>query len=325
MHFNTANLDDKVLFKSDGLPTYHLANVVDDHLMEISHVIRGEEWLPSLPLHVMLYHALGWSPPEFAHLPLILKPTGKGKLSKRDGDKMGFPVFPIEWKTESGDVFAGYREEGYYPEAFVNMLALLGWNPGTEKELFSMDELIRYFDLDNVNKAGARFDPEKAKWFNHQYLIRKNDSEIAAEFMPILKNKGHQPDMDRLTVIVGMVKERVSFASELWEQVDFFFEAPSGYHKKFRKKAIKNDTPEVLRSIRDILGSQGDFTSKNLENQVKEWVENNELGFGKVMNPLRLALVGEGKGPHVFDILEILGKEESLKRIDALLKDIQES
>ncbi|MFW5805987.1 MAG: glutamate--tRNA ligase [Bacteroidales bacterium] len=325
MHFNTANLDDKVLFKSDGLPTYHLANVVDDHLMEISHVIRGEEWLPSLPLHVMLYHALGWSPPEFAHLPLILKPTGKGKLSKRDGDKMGFPVFPIEWKTQSGDVFAGYREEGHYPEAFVNMLALLGWNPGTEKELFSMDELIRYFDLDNVNKAGARFDPEKAKWFNHQYLIRKNDSEIAAEFMPILKNKGHQPDMDRLTVIVGMVKERVSFASELWEQVDFFFEAPSGYHKKFRKKAIKNDTPEVLRSIRDILGSQGDFTSKNLENQVKEWVENNELGFGKVMNPLRLALVGEGKGPHVFDILEILGKEESLKRIDALLKDIQES
>ncbi len=322
MHFNTANLDDKVLFKSDGLPTYHLANVVDDHLMEISHVIRGEEWLPSLPLHIMLYHAFEWSSPEFAHLPLILKPTGKGKLSKRDGDKMGFPVFPVEWKTESGDVFAGYREEGYYPEAFVNMLALLGWNPGTEKELFSMSELIKYFDLDKVNKAGARFDPEKAKWFNHQYLIRKNDSEIAADFMPILKNKGHQTDMEKLTVIVGMVKERVSFASELWEQVDFFFEAPSGYHKKFRKKAVKKDTPEIMRSIREVLASQGDFTSKKLENQVKIWIENNELGFGKVMNPLRLALVGEGKGPHVFDILEILGKEESLKRIDALLEEI---
>ncbi|MEA3447974.1 MAG: glutamate--tRNA ligase [Bacteroidota bacterium] len=323
MHFNTGNLDDKVLFKSDGLPTYHLANIVDDHLMEITHVIRGEEWLPSLPLHVMLYHALGWNTPEFVHLPLILKPTGKGKLSKRDGDKMGFPVFPIEWKTKAGDVFQGYRENGYYPEAFVNILALLGWNPGTDKELFSIDELITHFDLDKVNKAGARFDPEKATWFNHQYLIRKSNHDIAEEFMPMLNKKGYHPDMDRLTTIVGMVKERVSFASELWEQTDFFFEAPTEYHKKFRKKAVKNDTPEILQSIRDVLSAQDDFLSVNLENKVKTWIENNELGFGKVMNPLRLALVGEGKGPHVFDILEVLGKEESLKRIDDLLKNIQ--
>ncbi|MFO7879270.1 MAG: glutamate--tRNA ligase [Bacteroidota bacterium] len=324
LSFQAANLDDKVLFKSDGLPTYHLANIVDDHLMEISHVIRGEEWLPSLPLHFMLYKALGWKTPEFAHLPLILKPTGKGKLSKRDGDKLGFPVFPIEWKPENGEPARGYREDGYYPEAFVNMLALLGWNPGTEQELFSMEELIEQFDLGKVNKAGARFDPEKAKWFNHQYLIRKSDDDIAREFAPILESRGYRMEMDKLSHLVGLVKERVSFVHELWEQVDFIFEAPSGYNKKFRKKAVKNDTPEILRNVRKLLAEQTDFTSKSMEDAVKAWIESQELGFGKVMNPLRLALVGEGKGPHVFDILEILGKEESLQRLDALLEDIEE-
>ncbi|MFP4664783.1 MAG: glutamate--tRNA ligase [Bacteroidales bacterium] len=323
LSFQAANLDDKVLFKSDGLPTYHLANIVDDHLMEISHVIRGEEWLPSLPLHFMLYKALGWKTPEFAHLPLILKPTGKGKLSKRDGDKLGFPVFPIEWKPENGEPARGYREDGYYPEAFVNMLALLGWNPGTEQELFNMEELIEQFDLDKVNKAGARFDPEKAKWFNHQYLIRKSDDYIAGEFAPILESRGYRMEMDKLSHLVGLVKERVSFVHELWEQVDFIFEAPSGYNKKFRKKAVKNDTPEILRNLRNLLAEQRYFTSKSMEDAVKEWIESHELGFGKVMNPLRLALVGEGKGPHVFDILEILGKEESLQRLDALLEEIE--
>jgi len=324
LSFQSANLDDKVLFKSDGLPTYHLANIVDDHLMEISHVIRGEEWLPSLPLHVMLYKALSWETPAFAHLPLILKPTGKGKLSKRDGDKLGFPVFPIEWTPETGDTARGYREDGYYPEAFVNMLALLGWNPGTEQELFSMDELTDQFDINKVNKAGARFDPEKAKWFNHQYLIQKSNDEITREFKPILENKGHHMEMDSLTHLVGLVKERVSFVHELWEQVDFIFEAPQEYHKKFFKKAIKKDTPQIMQQIRSLLADQEDFTSTTLENAVKNWIESQELGFGKVMNPLRLALVGEGKGPHVFDILEILGKEESLSRLDALIKTIEE-
>jgi glutamyl-tRNA synthetase len=317
--YNTANLDDKVLFKSDGLPTYHLANIVDDHLMEISHVIRGEEWLPSLPLHVLLYQALGWEAPQFAHLPLILKPTGKGKLSKRDGDKLGFPVFPTEWKSEDGEIFRGYREDGYYPEAFINMLALLGWNPGTEKELFTMEELILAFDLERVNKAGARFDPDKAKWFNHQYLINKTDTQLAKEFMPILENKNITCSLEKLSQIIGLVKERVSLVSELWEQMDFFFVSPNTYDQKMMKKSFKDDTDKLLNELTTILSQQENFSSNSLENIVKSWIESKELGFGKVMTPLRLALVGEGKGPHLFDILEILGKEESLARITNLL------
>jgi len=317
--YNTANLDDKVLFKSDGLPTYHLANIVDDHLMQISHVIRGEEWLPSMPLHVLLYKALEWKAPEFAHLPLILKPTGKGKLSKRDGDKLGFPVFPIEWNPTTGESASGYREEGYYPEAFINMLALLGWNPGTEQELFSMDELIKSFDLVRVNKAGARFDPEKTKWFNHQYLIQKSNETLATEFKPILDEKQIVFDDSKLAHIIGLVKERVQFVSELWEQLDFFFIRPETYNPKLLKKSMKGDALDLLKEIKTLLSEQDDFSSQKLEDIVKSWIESKEIGFGKVMTPLRLALVGEGKGPHLFDILEILGKTESLQRIDNLL------
>ncbi|MDA3910423.1 MAG: glutamate--tRNA ligase [Bacteroidales bacterium] len=317
--YNSANLDDKVLYKSDGLPTYHLANIVDDHLMQISHVIRGEEWLPSMPLHVLLYQALGWDAPQFAHLPLILKPTGKGKLSKRDGDKLGFPVFPIEWNPDKGESARGYREEAYYPEAFVNMLALLGWNPGTEQELFSMDELIQAFDLERVNKAGARFDPEKTKWFNHQYLMQKSDETLAAEFMPILESKQLYCDDKTLAQMIEMVKERVQFVPELWDQLDFFFIQPKEYNAKMLKKSMKGDALELLEELKTLLFSQDDFSSQNLEDKVKTWIESKEIGFGKVMNPLRLALVGEGKGPHLFDILEILGKAESLQRIEKLL------
>ncbi len=322
--YNTANLDDKVLYKSDGLPTYHLANIVDDHLMQISHVIRGEEWLPSMPLHVLLYQALGWEAPQFAHLPLILKPTGKGKLSKRDGDKLGFPVFPIEWNPTDGDTARGYREDGYYPEAFVNMLALLGWNPGTEQELFSMDELIQAFDLERVNKSGARFDPEKTNWFNHQYLIQKSDEQLAEEFMPLLDTKQISCDMAKLVRIIGLVKERVQFVSELWEQLDFFFVRPTGYNPKMLKKSMKGDSPELLAELKKLLSVQDDFSSQQLEDVVKTWIESKEIGFGKVMNPLRLALVGEGKGPHLFDIIEILGKQESLQRIENLLNHSNE-
>jgi len=322
--YNTANLDDKVLYKSDGLPTYHLANIVDDHLMQISHVIRGEEWLPSMPLHVLLYQALGWEAPQFAHLPLILKPTGKGKLSKRDGDKLGFPVFPIEWNPTDGDTARGYREDGYYPEAFVNMLALLGWNPGTEQELFSMDELIQAFDLERVNKSGARFDPGKTNWFNHQYLIQKSDEQLAEEFMPLLDTKQISCDMAKLVRIIGLVKERVQFVSELWEQLDFFFVRPTGYNPKMLKKSMKGDSPELLAELKKLLSVQDDFSSQQLEDVVKTWIESKEIGFGKVMNPLRLALVGEGKGPHLFDIIEILGKQESLQRIENLLNHSNE-
>lgn len=319
--YNTANLDDKVLFKSDGLPTYHLANIVDDHLMKISHVIRGEEWLPSMPLHVLLYKALKWEAPQFAHLPLILKPTGKGKLSKRDGDKLGFPVFPTEWISKDGDVSKGYREEGYYPESFINMLALLGWNSGTEQEIFSMEELIESFDLERVNKAGARFDPEKTKWFNHQYLITKSNMELAEAFLPSLKERSISTDIEKLARIIGLVKERVSFVSELWEQLDFFFVSPTEYNAKFKKKSMKGDASNLMQELIEMLKQENDFSSEVLEKNVSAWIEAKEIGFGKVMNPLRLALVGAGKGPHIFDILEILGKEESFKRIEALLNN----
>jgi len=319
---NTSTLDDKVLFKSsDMLPTYHLANVTDDYLMEISHVIRGEEWLPSLPLHVLLYRALGWEDkmPQFAHLPLLLKPTGNGKLSKRDGDKMGFPVFPLLWKAENGEVYRGYREDGYFPEAFVNLLALLGWNPGTERELFNMEELIQIFSLERVNKSGARFDPEKAKWFNHQYLIRKGNDEVANLFMPILEQYGVQVQMDKLVRIVGLVKERVNFIHELWGQTSFFFERPLNYNSQTVAKFWNNDSSVMMNILVEKLSGISTWTALNIEQSVKELIGEKGYGMGKVMNTIRLALVGESKGPGVADICEILGKEETLQRIRQLV------
>ena len=317
--FQTSLLDDKVLYKSDGMPTYHLANVVDDYLMKISHVIRGEEWLPSMPLHVLLYKTLGWEAdmPEFAHLPLILKPVGKGKLSKRDGDKLGFPVFPLEWKDpKSGDVSTGYREDGYFSEAFINMLALLGWNPGTEQELFSLDELSQIFSLERVGKSGSKFDPEKTKWFNHQYLIKKSDEEVANLFKEILSAKGVSFDGIDVARICGMVKERVQFIPELWEQTNFFFEAPIEYDAKTAKKNWKEGTAELMAELLEVLKGIEEFSSENSEPIVKEWITSKEIGFGKVMNPFRLAIVGAGKGPHMFDIIEMIGKEETIKRIE---------
>ena len=319
VRFNTNELDDKVLMKADGLPTYHLANIVDDHLMEITHVIRGEEWLPSLPLHALLYEAFCWDPPQFAHLPLILKPTGKGKLSKRDGDQMGFPVFPTQW-ISNGEVYRGYREDGYFPEAFINMLALLGWNPGIEQEIFSMDELINLFSLERVGKSGSRFDPEKTKWFNHQYIIKKNGKELAELFTPILKEKGIDYSGIDIERICEMLKERVDFAWQLWDESYFFFEAPKEYDEKFMKKSCKEDTPELLQKLAGILKSAEEFTAENLENEVKNWLESEGIGFGKVMSPFRLALIGAGKGPHIFDVAEIIGKEETINRINKLVE-----
>ncbi|PKQ62780.1 glutamate--tRNA ligase [Labilibaculum filiforme] len=325
--FNTSALDDKVLFKSDGMPTYHLANVVDDYLMKISHVIRGEEWLPSMPLHVLLYRSFGWDNemPKFAHLPLILKPVGKGKLSKRDGDKLGFPVFPLEWKDPKTDeISSGYREGGYFPEAFVNMLAFLGWNPGTEQEIFSMEELSQAFSLERVGKSGSKFDPEKTKWFNHQYLIKKSEEEVGALFADqVLKLKGIQADQSIVNRVCGMVKDRVVFVSELWEQVNYFFEAPVEFDAKTVKKGWKEDTSALVIELKGILEGIEDFSSANTEEQVKEWITAKEIGFGKVMNPFRLAMVGAGKGPHMFDIIEILGKKETIARLNYALETIK--
>ena len=314
IHFDTNLLDDKVLFKSDGMPTYHLANIVDDHLMETSHVIRGEEWLPSMPLHVLLYKAFGWEAPEFAHLPLILKPIGNGKLSKRDGDKLGFPVFPLEWKTEEG-ISSGYRENGFFPEAVVNFLALLGWNDGTEKELFSLEELAEVFDLNRVHKAGAKFDPEKNKWFNHHYLQKQSDESLAKSFAPIVYEKGIDVDYTTLVKIVSLIKERANFVSEFWEMSNFFFEAPTSYDEKAAKN-WKEETPDLMKQLIAVLSTIEDFTSVNIETIVKEWMTQNEIGMGKVMQPFRLSLVGAMKGPHLFDIVELIGKEESIKRLE---------
>ena len=315
MQVETSVLDDKVLFKSDGMPTYHLANIVDDHLMKITHVIRGEEWLPSLALHVLLYRAFGWNAPQFAHLPLILKPTGNGKLSKRDGDKMGFPVFPLQWKTAEGDLFSGYREDGYLPEAVVNMLVFLGWNPGTEQEIFSLEELVEAFELERVHKAGAKFDPEKTKWFQHQYLQMVNDSTLAKDFSKFLKDKNISTSTDVMR-IVSLLKERATFVSDLWEQGSFFFEAPKTYDEKAAEKAFKPETPELLQKVISILNTSEDFSAEKLSEEVKDWITSENIGFGKVMMPLRLALVGEMKGPEVFDILSILGRGESISRIE---------
>jgi glutamyl-tRNA synthetase len=312
--FKKELLDDKVLFKSDGMPTYHLANIVDDHFMEITHVIRGEEWLPSVPLHVALYQAFGWELPEFAHLPLIMKPIGKGKLSKRDGDKMGFPVFPTQWETKEGEVFSGYREDGYFPEAVINMLALLGWNPGTEQEIFSLDELVETFDLSRVNKAGAKFDPEKTKWFQHHYLQVKDNETLTNLFSKLLEDKGIIANKN-LSIIVESIKERATFVSDLWEQGSYFFEAPTAYDEKASKKAFKEGTSELMLEVLGLLNECEEFTSDEVSNKVKGWLTGQEIGFGKVMMPLRLSLVGEMKGPDVFDIAAILGKEETISRI----------
>lgn len=311
--FDTNLLDDKVLFKSDGMPTYHLANIVDDHLMETSHVIRGEEWLPSVPLHYLLYKAFEWEAPEFAHLPLILKPVGNGKLSKRDGDKMGFPVFPLEWKTAEGTAM-GYRENGFFPEAVVNFLALLGWNDGTEQELFSIEELIEKFDLARIHKSGAKFDPEKNKWFNHKYLQKKEDGRLAELFKIELEKKNVTTSLD-ITKIVSLVKERANFVTELWELSDYFFVAPNEYDAKASKN-WKEETPELMQKVIKELETISDFTSLNIETLLKEWMTQNEIGMGKVMQPLRLSLVGALKGPHLFDIIEMIGKEETVKRIE---------
>ncbi len=310
---NTSTLDDKVLFKSDGMPTYHLANIVDDRLMEISHVIRGEEWLPSLPLHILLYRSFGWDPPLFAHLPLLLKPDGKGKLSKRDGDRMGFPVFPLHWPY--GETARGYREEGYYPEAFVNMLALLGWNPGTEQEIFSMDELIDTFSIDRVGKSGSRFDPEKAKWFNHQYLQKRSDNELAIAFREYLRPHGFHVDIVELEKLIRLVKERVSFVRDIWDQTDFFFRAPEMYDQDVVKKRWKEESPRQMRELYSLLEKCEDFSQASTETAVKVWIEKNAYNTGSVMNTFRLLIVGASRGPHIFDIIEWIGKEETLTRI----------
>lgn len=316
LKFDTNLLDDKVLFKSDGMPTYHLANIVDDHLMETSHVIRGEEWLPSLPLHVLLYRAFGWDAPEFAHLPLILKPVGNGKLSKRDGDKMGFPVFPLEWKTEEG-ISSGYREKGFFPEAVINFLALLGWNDGSDKELFSLEELSESFDLARVHKAGAKFDPEKNKWFNHQYLMHQDDAELAQIFSKELEAKTLQRpfSLAEITRIVALIKERADFPSDFWQLSDYFFTAPLSYDEKATKN-WKEDTPTLMNQLIDVLANIEDFHSANIETVVKDWMTQHEIGMGKIMQPLRLSLVGALKGPHLFDIMEIIGRDETLRRIE---------
>jgi glutamyl-tRNA synthetase len=311
---NSSTLDDKVLFKSDGMPTYHLANIVDDHLMEISHVIRGEEWLPSLPLHIMLYRSFGWKAPEFAHLPLLLKPDGKGKLSKRDGDKMGFPVFPLFWPY--GETARGYREDGYYPEAFINMLALLGWNPGTEQEIFNMEELINDFSIERVHKSGSRFDPEKAKWFNHHYLQSRTNTDLSYEFREDLRSRGYHVDINELEALLTLVKERVSFVSELWENTDFFFRSPESYDQEVIKKRWTPETTALLAELKDVLGTIEDFTAVSTEETVKKWIGEKGYNTGNIMSTFRLVIVGASRGPHMFDIIGWIGKEETLKRID---------
>lgn len=316
---DTNILDDKVLFKSDGMPTYHLANIVDDHLMEISHVIRGEEWLPSLALHYQLYDAFGWEKPQFAHLPLILKPTGKGKLSKRDGDKLGFPVFPLKWTDPvTQEVSRGYKEDGYFPEAMLNFLAFLGWNPGTEQEIFNLEELIDAFDLERVNKSGARFDPEKIKWFNHHYMQEQSDDALA-ELFKSKHSELAEIDVNYIALIVGLIKERATFVSDFWELSSYFFEAPKTYDEKASKKAFKENTASLMTDLKNILVHIDEFTVEALQKDIKSWITDNNIGFGNVMMPLRLALVGALQGPDVFDIMFMIGKAETVKRIEKLV------
>lgn len=325
---DTNTIDDKVLFKSDGMPTYHLANIVDDHMMEISHVIRGEEWLPSMALHILLYRAYDWTAPQFAHLPLLLKPVGKGKLSKRDGDKLGFPVFPLAYTNEeTGEVSRGYREDGYFPEAFINMLAFLGWNPGTEQELFSLEDLIQTFSLDKVSKSGAKFDLDKTKWFQQQYMQVADDKDLANLFVSVFDTKindsnGQQSDISYVTKVVSLLKERATFVTDLWDLGHYFFESPTSYEVKAAKKAWKEDTSDLMKNVIDILKDIDSFSSENIEARVKEWIQENELGFGKILMPFRLSLVGSMQGPHVFDIASLIGKEESISRIEKAIQQL---
>ena len=319
-------LDDKVLYKSvDELPTYHLANIVDDHLMEISHVIRGEEWLPSAPLHVLLYEAFGWTDtmPIFAHLPLLLKPEGKGKLSKRDGDRLGFPVFPLEWNDpNSGEVSSGYRESGYFPEAVVNFLALLGWNPGTEQEMFTLEELVQAFDISKCSKAGAKFDYQKGIWFNHEYILQKSDAEIATLFAPIVAKNGVDESFDRVKQVVHLMKDRVNFVKELWPLCSFFFVAPTEYDLKTVHKRWKTNSVQQMTELADLLENLTDFSIESQETAVEKWLEEKEYKLGDVMNAFRLALVGIGKGPGMYDISGFLGKEETLNRLHKAIQVI---
>ena len=320
---DTNTLDDKVLFKSDGMPTYHLANIVDDYLMKISHVIRGEEWLPSMPLHVLLYNAFGWDAPKFAHLPLILKPIGKGKLSKRDGDKLGFPVFPLAYTNEeTGSVSLGYKESGYFSDAFINMLSLLGWNPGTEQELFSIEELITTFDLSRVSKSGAKFSLDKTNWFNQQYLQKKTDAELALLFSVILKNKKIKSSESYVEKVVSLIKERAVFVKDFWSLSSYFFKTPEDYDEKASKKQWKEGTSALMNELIKVLTSIDDFSSKTIEETVKSWISSKEIGFGKIMQPLRLAIVGEMKGPHLFDIIDMIGKDEAVLRIKKIIKTL---
>jgi len=319
-------LDDKVLFKSDGLPTYHLANVVDDYLMKISHVIRGEEWLPSAPLHVLLYRFLGWEDdmPLFAHLPLLLKPDGNGKLSKRDGDKLGFPVFPLKWTDpKSGEVSSGYRESGYFPEAVVNLLALLGWNPGTEQEIFTMDELIEAFSLERVGKSGSKFDPEKAKWFNHQYLSKKADGDVAELFSVILKEKGIEAGHDFVARVCHLVKERVHFVHEFWAQTSFFFEAPKAFDEKSVKDKWKENSSQYVAEVKELIISAPEFAAAPLKEYVSNYIQEKQYSMGVVMNALRISIVGASIGPDLFEIISMIGKEETLQRIEFALRNIK--
>ena len=319
-------LDDKVLYKSaDQLPTYHLANIVDDHLMEVTHVIRGEEWLPSAPLHVLLYKAFGWEDtmPRFAHLPLLLKPEGKGKLSKRDGDRLGFPVFPLEWHDpKTGEVSAGYRESGYFPEAVINFLAFLGWNPGTEREMYSLDELVPLFDITKCSKAGARFDYQKGIWFNHEYILQKTPSEIAELFAPIVKANGVETSIERVTKVVEMMKDRVNFVKELWPLCSFFFVAPTEYDEKTRKKRWKEDSAQAMGELATLIEELDDFSVEAQEKAVHEWIEQKGYKLGNIMKAWRLTLVGEGKGPGMFDISAFLGKEETLDRMKRAIESL---
>ena len=322
---NTNNMDDKVIFKSDGMPTYHLANVVDDYLMKITHVIRGEEWLPSAPLHVLLYKYLGWtdSMPEFAHLPLILKPEGNGKLSKRDGDRLGFPVFPVEWiNPETNEISSGYKNDGYIPEAFINMLAFLGWNPGTSQELFSLEELCNAFSLERVGKSGAKFDFDKTKWFNQQYLRLKSKKDLSKELQIILKENGVNKDDEYVEKVCHQLTERAVFVKDMWEEGRYYFSPPSSYDEKTIRKKWKEDTPNFLSEFKNRIESISDFSSENIEAEFKSYLEEKELGMGKLLPAFRVSLTGIGTGPSLFDIASLLGKEETIKRIETALNTI---
>lgn len=320
---NTNQLDDKVLFKSDGMPTYHLANIVDDKLMEITHVIRGEEWLPSAPLHVLLYEAFGWEAPAFAHLPLLLRPDGNGKLSKRDGDRLGFPVFPLDWTDPiTGEQSSGYKQRGYFPEAFINMLALLGWNPGTPQEIFSLDELVETFSLERVGKAGAKFDPDKAKWFNQQYLRNKSDDQLAEEIAPVAEKKGYQKPKDFLAGVCRLMKERASFIPEIVETGTYFFERPAIYDEKTVEKKWKESTPANMTAFANVLEGVNDFKATVLEAEFKGFLESESLGMGAVLPNLRLLITGEGMGPGMFEIMELLGKDETILRMREGIKNL---